>query len=243
MAFFARKKGKLFIAVALPAFATFALAEESPITRMKADYICQVTKGQEQVAFTLAAPQKPPRAWLGMTGNEMGLEMRVTSFTFKSCPGCYALTGAYTFTGGTNLSFLETVEDAPGAQFAKGAWPPKAPPAISNPDEGPIELPTPPLTPTSASSGAEPKPASSGAEPKSVDCDLPPGMELPPECGGDTPVEPPTDPVPPLDPITPVVPAGPQLQFRYYETSADGSRILFQGTGMCKGQALPSLTE
>lgn len=273
MIFFARQNSRGFKAGALwglwigaSFFSQAAVAQESPITRIKADYVCQLQTGNEQVAFTLAAPKNPPRAWLGMTDNDMGLELTVSTFTFKACAGCYHLTGQYSFTGGLNLAHLETVEDVPGAQFQNGEWPPRRPLAPLQPEEGPIELPpSPPESesfftpdrharlipktaeprgePTTVEAQGEPKTAEPQGEPKTVDCDLPPGMELPPECGGEYPGESPVDPNPPTDPVEPVKPAGPQLQVRYYETSADASRIIFQGTGICKAVFAESLTE
>jgi hypothetical protein len=254
MIFFARQNSRGFKAGALwglwigaSFFSQAAVAQESPITRIKADYVCQLQTGNEQVAFTLAAPKNPPRAWLGMTDNDMGLELTVSTFTFKACAGCYHLTGQYSFTGGLNLAHLETVEDVPGAQFQNGEWPPRRPVAPLQPEEGPIELP--PAPPESESffipdrqarliETADPQ-----GELKTADCDLPPGMELPPECGGEDPGESPVEPNPPTDPVKPVQPAGPQLQVRYYETSADASRIIFQGTGICKAVFAESLTE
>lgn len=222
------------LAIALTAMLSLtARAEaptESPITRIEAEFMCALGDGNERVAFSRAAPGQNPRVWLGLADSDYGLEAEVTSFTYRACEGCFAISGRYRFSGGLNLLHFETVADEPSAQFPPGEWPPRRPDATINPDEDePIELPPPPQ-------GLNRRPRSFLQD---VDCDLPPGMELPPECQDDRP--PGSDPLPPEDPTPtptptpddPVVPAGPPLKIRYYETDASGDRTLYQGTGLC----------
>lgn len=211
-------------------FASLSHAEaptESPITRIRADYLCSLGAGDEVVAFTLAAPGAPARVWLGMADNDMGLEPEVRAFTYGACAGCFALQARYSFSGGLNLLQLETV--AEDLSFPAGEWPPRPPAAELNPDqEGPVELPPPP--------GEIPwRPFAQALE---VDCDLPPGMELPPECREDDDRPPgsdplPEEPTPTPTPEEPPAPLGPPLKIRYFETSPDGERLLFQSTGAC----------
>lgn len=201
---------------------------ENPINLIEADYVCHLESGKNLVAFRLAAQKRAPRLWLGMKNNRRGLEVDVQSFTFKSCSGCYQMQGRYSFTGGINLSYVETqakISDAP--EWPAGEWPPPAPTSPVDQNQGPIQVPPP---------GGD-----SYFLPQNIDCDLPPGAELPPECGGDKPPgqgggeqpQEPTEPEPP-----PATPIGPPLHIRYYESSDDGRRILFQGLGTCEGQAL-----
>ncbi|MBX3019551.1 MAG: hypothetical protein KF767_16810 [Bdellovibrionaceae bacterium] len=221
---------------------------ETPITRIKADYLCALgERGEEVVGFTLAGPGAPARVWLGMADNDMGLEPEVSSFTYAACAGCFTVSARYSFSGGLNLLHFETVDE--NANFIAGPWPPRPPEAVVNPDqEEPIELPEEP--------GENLWRPFWIVAPNAVDCDLPPGMELPPECRQDDPcdvppgMEPPPEcrgdddrppgsdpwpePTPTPTPEEPVTPVGPPLRVRYYETSADGARILFQSQGLCR---------
>lgn len=206
---------------------------ETPITRIKADYLCPLGEGNEVVGFTMASPGSPAKVWLGMADNDMGLQPELLAFTYQACPGCFKLSAQYSFSGGANILHFETV--AQGSDFPAGAWPPEPPAAVVNPGQDePIELPD--------------DPSDNLFRPSqilNVDCDVPPGMELPPGCGDNPdddrppgsdplPEEPTPTPTPTPTPEEPAVPVGPPLRIRYYETSIDGARIFFQSTGTCQ---------
>lgn len=243
-----------------------AWAAESPITRIKADYLCHFisdavgdrgdSSGTERVGFSFPSREAMARAWLGIEGEDLGLEVQIESFSFKSCVGCFEAEGFYRFSGASNRVHLQTVEWINGENnWPAGVWPPPPPVGPDEPDIEPIVVPTPPDEGDPLSHGLSffERLARSAVVSQSQDCDVPPGMEPPPGCDGAPPpacdpndpnlppgsCDPGTDPDDPDTPVDPVVPAGPPLRVRYYETNSDGSRVIFKAEGLC--EALPSV--
>ena len=83
------------LALASTAFAVDFLPGQ--ITKIDADYRCELSGGG--VAFRVAAPGVPARVWQTDVGQEMGLELEVTSFLKARCPGCYSFDARLTNKG------------------------------------------------------------------------------------------------------------------------------------------------
>jgi hypothetical protein len=78
---------KLIVCCLLVSSSLFA----QELTKIKADYRCELAGGG--VAFKVAKGTKPARAWQTDVGEDQGLELKVTSFSFSRCPGCFQFTG------------------------------------------------------------------------------------------------------------------------------------------------------